>query len=194
MIQIENKNVSKIIEAICAGKVVALPTETVYGLAISLNSPSALEKLIYLKRREINSGKIFTLVPKEKTDFSLFAKTTKETEKLINKYVPGEITFILPKNPNFRHPYFDHFNTIGLRIPNHPLFREILKITGPLLLTSANPRGDTPAITSEEVEKSLPKVDALVLGKSNGNPPSTILDCTQTPPKILREGSLKLNF
>ena len=194
MLEISLSDTKNIIKSLKSGLVVALPTETVYGLAISLNSATALEKLIYLKRREIGSGKVFTLVPESKNDIKKYAVANKIAQKLISQHIPGEITLILPKNPEFHHPYFDHFKTIGIRIPDYPLFSQILLETGPLLLTSANPRGGTPANTSEEVAKLLPKVDAIVTGKSGQNPPSTIVDCTTSAPKVVREGNLKPVF
>ena len=192
MNQISANSYSKIIKALKEGKVVALPTETVYGLAIALNSATALEKLIYLKRRDIKSGKIFTLVPESKEAFEKYALIGKRAKELLVKYVPGEITLILNKNPEFKHPYFDNFNTIGLRLPKHPLFNKLLDETGPLLLTSANLRGETETNTSEEVAKALPKVDLIVEGKSGGNPPSTIIDLTKNQPFIVRQGRLKI--
>ena len=165
MIQISKDSTTQIIKSLREGQVVALPTETVFGLAISLNSPSALEKLIYLKRRDLKSGKVFTLVPESRADIEKYAVITKLAREYIAKYVPGEITLILNKNPEFSHPYFDHFNTVGIRIPKSPLFSAILPSTGPLLLTSANPRGDAPAIDSKTVAETLPKVDLLVEGR-----------------------------
>ena len=193
MIQISKDSTSQIINALNSGQVVALPTETVYGLAISLNSPTALEKLIYLKRRDLKSGKVFTLVPPTKSDFSTFSVPTRLSRTFISKYVPGEITLILHKNPEFSHPYFNHFSTIGLRLPKSQLFFNILPETGPLLLTSANPRGDKPATSSEEVAETLPKVDVIVKGKTpSGKLPSTVVDLTGKTPVVIRQGDLKL--
>ena len=190
MLEISVNNTSQITKSLKSGLVVALPTETVYGLAISLDSATALEKLIYLKRRDIHSGKVFTLVPSSPDDIQKYAIPTKISTPLIKKYIPGEITLILPKNPEFSHPYFNHFDTIGIRIPKYSLFQTILKDTGPLLLTSANPRGGVPAKTAEDVKKSLPKIDVIVTGTPGNHLPSTIIDCTTNPPKTLRQGSL----
>ena len=192
MNQISASNYSAIIKAIKEGKVVALPTETVYGLAIALNSATALEKLIYLKRRDLKSGKIFTLVPESIDAFEKYALIGKRAKEFINNYVPGEITLILNKNPEFKHPYFDNFNTVGLRLPKHPLFNKILEDTGPLLLTSANLRGENETNTSKEVAKILPKVDLIVAGESGKNPPSTIVNLTKSKPVIVRQGRLKV--
>ena len=195
MIQVSPENISQIIKSLGSGQVVALPTETVFGLAISLNSATALEKLIYLKRRDLKSGKVFTLVPESKEDISKYALVNKLAREFVTKYIPGEITLILHKNPEFSHPYFNHFDTVGIRIPKSPLFSNILPSTGPLLLTSANPRGDSPATNSETVEETLPKVDLLVTGKTPENQlPSTIVDLTRKEPLILRQGNLEIKL
>lgn len=192
MTQISAEHTKDIIKAIKNGQVVALPTETVYGLAISLNSAKALEKLIFLKRRDLSSGKVFTLVPESKNAIETYATLNKAAREYIAKYIPGEITLILNKNPEFSHPYFNHFTTVGIRIPASPLFDQLLKETGPLLLTSANPRGDQPAISSDEIAKTMPKVDLIVEGHTvEGKLPSTVVDLTKKDPKILRQGDLK---
>ena len=193
MIQISPEHTSDIIKALKNGQVVALPTETVFGLAIALNSAKALEKLIFLKRRDLNSGKVFTLVPDSTAKIKDFAILTKPAREYITKYIPGEFTLILNKNPEFNHPYFNHFTTVGIRIPASPLFATILPETGPLLLTSANPRGDQPAISSDEVARTLPKVDVIVEGRTiEGKLPSTVVDLTKKTPVIIRQGDLQV--
>ena len=193
MIQISPEQTKDLIKALKHGEVVALPTETVFGLAIALNSAKALEKLIYLKRRDLNSGKVFTLVPESRDEIRNYAVLNKLSREYIAKYIPGEITLILNKNPEFNHPYFNHFTTVGVRIPASPLFDKILKEAGPLLLTSANPRGDQPAISSDEVVRNLPKVDVVVEGRTiEGKLPSTVVDLTSKEPRIIRQGDLKV--
>lgn len=192
MVELPQDNIEEIIISLNSDKVVALPTETVFGLAVSLNSKSALEKLIKIKNREINSGKVFTLVPESKESIKKYALIPEAAKNLIETYFPGELTLILPKNPDFHHPYFDNFNNIGIRIPDFPLFNQILEKSGPLLLTSANPRGESPAINSDEITFRLPEVDILIAGKSRNNPPSTIIDFTDYTPKLIRTGNLTL--
>ena len=154
-----------------AGEIATVPTETVEGYAVILNSKKAIEALMAKKERRYDSGKVFTLVPKDKEAIFKYASLSPLAQSLIQKYIPGEITLLLPKNPDFRHSYFDHFEVIGVRIPNHPLVPELLKTVGPLLLTSANPKGGTP--------KSL-----------TGHLPSTIVDLTHEKPRIVRQGNL----
>ena len=166
---------NQIITDLLSDKIVAIPTETVEGYAVSLNSESAIRKLMKLKDRDFDSGKVFTIVPETKSTISKYAIVSRQAQFLIDKHIPGELTLILPKNPDFHHFYYDHYNTIGIRIPDHPLFTEILPETGPLILTSANPRGGTP--------KSI-----------TGHLPSTIVDFTGPKPHILRQGNLVINL
>ena len=166
---------SQIITDLLSGKIVTIPTETVEGYAVSLNSKSAIRNLMQLKDRDFNSDKVFTLIPENKSAISKYVIIPKPAKQLIKNFIPGELTLILPKNPAFRHFYYDHFDTIGIRIPDHPLFQEILPETGPLILTSANPKGGTPK-------------------SATGHLPSTIIDFTGQDPKILRQGNLVINL
>lgn len=163
------------IKALLDGQIVILPTETVEGYAVRLADMDAIEQLMELKERNYDSGKVFTLVPESPEQIEKFVLVSDYARSVIDKYIPGELTIILPKNPDFHHPYYDHFDTIGIRIPKHPSFPEILPYTGPLILTSANPRGGTPKSTT-------------------GHLPSTILDATTDTPKILRQGNLHLDI
>ncbi|MBR3248913.1 Sua5/YciO/YrdC/YwlC family protein [Candidatus Saccharibacteria bacterium] len=157
-------------------KILTVPTETVEGYAVRLDDLKGIKELMKLKNRDFNSGKIFTLVPQKVAHISTFCLIPPAAEPLIKKHIPGELTLILPKNPNFRHFYYDHFDTIGIRIPDYTPFQKILAETGPLILTSANLRGGTP--------KSI-----------TGHLPSTIVDFTDTQhPRILRQGNLQINL
>ncbi len=157
------------------GKVTTVPTETVEGYAVKLDNISAIQTLMCLKERDFNSGKIFTLVPKSPADISNYALIPDSAKPIIKKHIPGELTIILPKNPSFKHYYYNHFDTIGIRIPDYKPFQELLTKTGPLILTSANPKGGTP--------KSI-----------TGHKPSTIVDFTGDTPVVIRQGNLKIDL
>lgn len=163
-----------ILGSLMGDDIATVPTETVEGFAICLNSSPALAKLIKLKDRDYHSGKIFTLVPESPAAIGKYALIPAAAKPLIKQYIPGSLTLILPKNPRFSHPYYDHFNTIGIRIPKHELFDKLLPETGALILTSANKRGGTPKIL--------------------GGKPSTIIDFSGKTPKLLRQGDLKISL
>ena len=172
------------------GGVVSVPTETVYGLAASLNSEKGIEKLLRIKKRPVGSGKILTVMVPEVDDIEKFAILTKQERELALRYFPGELTMIFEKRADFDNKYFNNFDTIGIRIPEHKYMLELLKKTGPLVVTSANPRGEAACTTSKEVKARLRDIDAVVRGTSGKNLPSTILDIRTGIPHIIRQGGL----
>ncbi|MDR1197020.1 MAG: threonylcarbamoyl-AMP synthase [Candidatus Nomurabacteria bacterium] len=182
----------EIVAALCAGSVVALPTETVYGLATKYDNAAAIDKLAKIKNRTTSSGKIFTLMLPDVDKINDFALENALSRRLAKQYFPGELTFVLPKNPKFRNPYFDQFDTIGIRIPAHDWLLGLLKIAGPLIVTSANQRGAKPAITSDEVQQTMPDIDTLITGKAGGHQPSTVAQISGSQIKILRHGELEI--
>lgn len=177
-------------KALNRGDILAVPTETVYGLAVKLDNTAAIRKLLDLKNRQIDSGKVLTIMVADVDDIKKYALVNRKTMNLARHYFPGELTLILPKRRAFKHPYFDHFDTVGIRIPDHKYLLELLRTAGPLLVTSANPRGEAPCRDSKEVAKRLPNVDTIVEGESGGNLPSTIIDWTEDEPVPIRQGGL----
>lgn len=167
------ESISKIITSLNSNQIVTIPTETVEGYAVSIKSITAIKNLMKLKDRSFESGKVFTLVPESIDAIEKYVVLPEKAKSLIETHFPGELTIILNKNPDFHHFYFDHFTSVGIRIPNHPLFEKILPATGALLLTSANKKGGTP--------KSI-----------TGHLPSTIVDFTKKTPEIIRQGNLDI--
>lgn len=193
MIIRNSRDIPIIARSLLDGNVVALPTETVMGLAISLYSDVALKKLIALKNRPIDSGKYFTLIPESKESIEKYAIIPHNAKKVVEKYIPGAVTLILPKNPEFSNHYFDQISSVGVRIPYHFLFDKILPLSGPLLLTSANPRDLPSARTPEEVKAYFGNsLDVLVNERAGGLPASTIIDYTSGKPIIKRQGPIEI--
>ena len=184
------QQIYEIIKALNEAKIVAVPTETVYGLAVKLDSERAVLKLMGWKDRGIESGKVFTLMVADKKEIENYAQVSNVAGRIIEKYFPGELTLVLPKNEQFKHFYFDNFETIGMRVPDHKFMLELLRQTGPLLVTSANLRGGEPAKSFEEVEKL--GIDVVVRGETGGSLPSTIVKIENEEIKILRQGELRV--
>lgn len=180
-------SVPEIAAALKAGAVVALPTETVYGLAISLASAPALKRLGLLKNRRPGSGKLFTLVPESFEQISEYAEIPDAYREELSSQIPGPLTAVLQKNPAFRHPYYDRLSKIGIRIPDYPLFAELLSLSGPLILTSANPRNLPVARTITEVRQYFG--DGVLMPVDGGlltERASKVVDYTTSDPTVLR--------
>ncbi len=129
------------------GEVVELATETVMGWAARLDDWIAITKLMELKDRPLGDEKQFALALSDSAAIRQYALVDPLAAQIIADYLPGKLTLVLPKNPQFRHPYFDHYSTIGFRVPDYPPLQNVLAEAGPLLLTSANRRGELPKVT-----------------------------------------------
>ncbi len=178
------------VEALNKGAILGVPTETVYGLAVKADNTEAIKKLLNLKERPLGSGKVLTMMVADVDEMFKYAKMNRRMTNFARHYFPGELTMILPKSEAFSHPYFDKVQTIGIRIPQHKYMLDLLRETGPLLVTSANPRGERPCFTGKEVAKRMPSVDMVVDSKAGGSIPSTIIDFTQDDPYPVRQGGL----
>lgn len=172
------------------GEIVAVPTETVYGLAVKLNNQAGVKKLLKLKERQPGSGKVLTMMLPSVKEIEKYAVMNQRAKNLAIRYFPGELTMILPKRKDFKHHYFDYFDTVGIRIPEHRYMLNLLDKVGALLVTSANLRGKPPYITSEAIKTGLPKLGGVVKGEAGGRLPSTVLDLTANEPLVLRQGGL----
>ncbi len=187
---VEAKNKQSALATLNDGGILGVPTETVYGLAVKADNTDAIRKLLKLKNRQVGSGKVLTMMVADTDQIEKYAYMTRAQRNLARHYFPGELTVILPKQRKFNHPYFNNFDTIGIRIPQHEYMLSLLKESGPLLVTSANPRGEAPCMSSDELAKRLPGIDAIVKGYSGGNLPSTILDLCGKEPQVVRQGGL----
>lgn len=184
------KDISAVKQILNDGGVVSVPTETVYGLAAALDNTKGIEKLLKLKKRPVGSGKILTVMVRNVQEIEKYAVLSKQERALAIRYFPGELTMIFEKRADFNHEYFNNFDTIGIRIPEHKYMLKLLEKTGPLVVTSANPRGEEACLSAQEVKKRLPSVDGIVRGKAGMNLPSTILDIRSGIPHVLRQGGL----
>jgi len=151
------------------GDVVALPTETVYGLAASMAHPHAVEKIFQLKKRPQENPLIIHLGEKE----SLFHYTAKgETplvRALIEAFWPGPLTLVLPiKEELIGETVRAGLKTAAFRLPSHPVTRAILQQTGPLVMPSANLSGKPSATEVEHVEEDFGSAFPVVEGEKEG--------------------------
>lgn len=173
-----------------SGGVIAFPTDTVYGIGASAIDKDAIEKLYQVKGRSQDKA-----IPVLLADLEELTQITPNpgdmVQVIMRKFWPGALTLILPLLaglPSNLSPT----QTVGIRIPDFDLTRELLRHTGPLAATSANLSGQDSARTAEEVMKNLIGEIDLILdgGISPGGVDSTVLDCTKAEPLILRTGPI----
>jgi L-threonylcarbamoyladenylate synthase len=166
---------------LAAGGVVALPTDTVYGIAVARGTSGGVERLFEIKRRPPDRAIVLLI-----DDLEQVADLVRATPaaRALSGLWPGGLTLVLPEAGSD--------GTIAVRVPDHPAPRALARSVGPLPTTSANLSGEPEARTAAEVVAALGEGLALILdgGRSPGGVPSTVVDCTADPVRILRAGAI----
>ncbi len=180
------------LEILKNGGVVAFATDTVYGLGALISDEKAVALLYEVKERPSEKS-----IPILIGDFAQVAQVASSVspmaEKLAGQFWPGPLTMILPRHPSIPDAVTT-LPTVGVRIPALDAARALLRLTGPMAVTSANLSGQPSPSTAAEVENQLGGRIPLILdgGTTPGGIPSTLVDCTQDQPIILREGPVSL--
>ncbi len=189
----EKKEVlEEILSALREGQVVAIPTETFYGLAVDPRNEAALKRLFHVKHRPPEKP-VLLLIGSEKDLASWVSFVPPLARRLMKRFWPGPLTLVLPAKEGLPFLLTAHTGKIAVRQSPHPVVRAITQRFGPVTGTSANLSGAPPARRAEEVWQNLPEVDLIVdAGETQGKSPSTILDVSQDPPRLLREGEISL--
>lgn len=180
-------------EILRRGEVVAIPTETVYGLAV-LPTDAGLRRLVEAKRRSQEKG--IQLLVDSLDQVSEIAETTPAAARLAERFWPGPLTLVLTQRAGASLPDLLTGGrlTVGVRLPDHEVPRRLASLLGPIAASSANVSGEPAATTAEQVLASLAREVALVLddGPVRGGVASTVVACTTDDPRprVLREGAL----
>lgn len=180
-------------QALQRGELIAIPTETVYGLAV-LPTDAGLARLLAAKQRSTEKG-IQLLVDSVAQVEELTVLST-SAAVLADTFWPGGLTLVLRRRDDVLVP--DALSggrpTLGVRLPDHELPRALARILGPLAASSANISGEPDATTAQRVAESLGAEVVLIVddGPVRGGTPSTVVDCSDpdAQPRILREGAI----
>ncbi len=180
------------VDVLTGGGVVAFPTDTVYGLGAMAFDEDAVGALYDVKERRTEKA-----IPLLIGDFSqlewVASQVTAMAARLAQRFWPGPLTIVLPRHPSIPDA-ITPLPTVGVRIPNLASTQKLLRLTGPLAVTSANISGRSSPSTAPGVEMQLGRRIPLILdgGVTPGGTPSTVVDCTKDRPVILREGPISL--
>ncbi len=173
---------------VSAGGVLAIPTDTLYGLAADPLSEAGVERVYTLKGRE--SGKALPVLASSVVSIeSLGVVLDERLRAALSRLWPAPVTVVLPLASPI--PASGGERTLAVRIPDRPLLCDLLRRVGPLTATSANRSGDPSARSAAEVALAFGSSVPLVLdgGPSESALPSTLVDATTRPPRVLREGA-----
>lgn len=188
------KEIDKVVKVLQDGGLVIYPTDTVYAIGCDALNVRAVEKICKLKG--INPAKSnLSIICYDLSNISEYAKVDTSTFKLMKKNLPGAFTFILNTTSSLPRIYKDK-KTVGIRIPDNSIIREIVRILGNPVLTTSVKNDDEiieystdPELIEERYENI---VDIVVDGGYGGLDASTIVDCTDVEPIIVRQGKGEL--
>ncbi len=184
------KEIDKVVKILQDGGLVIYPTDTVYAIGCDALNVRAVERIC--KMKGINPAKSnLSIICYDLSNISEYAKVDTHTFKLMKKNLPGAFTFLLNTTSSLPKIYKDK-KTVGIRIPDNNIIREIVRILGnPVLTTSVKNEDEIIEYSTDPElmdEKYQNIVDLIVDGGYGGLEASTIVDCTDGEPDIVRQG------
>lgn len=186
------RSLRRIAGVIAAGGVVAYPTETYYGLGADPSSADALRRLLALKQRPADRA-LLLILDSVRRMTGWVGPVPDELDAVAAALWPGAVTVVLPAGPGVEPPVRSPERTVALRVTADPVARALVATCGhPLTGTSANRAGEPPCRDPDRVLEALGgELDALLdAGPTPGGEPSTLLDLTRSPARILRPGAV----
>ncbi len=190
------KEILKVVEILRDGGVIIFPTDTIYGIGCDITKPKAIERVARIKNVKPEKAAL-SFIFYDLSNISDYCKPISNTIfKLMKKNLPGPFTFILNANSNIPKLFRSTKKSIGIRIPQNNIIREIVKELGnPMLSTSVK---DEDTIIEYSTDPELiheifgDLVDLVIDGGFGGNIPSTVIDCIGNEPVITRFGKGEL--
>ena len=177
--------------AIRRGEIVVLPTDTLYGVGADAFSPEAVAALLAAKGRGRNMPSP-VLVGSPTTLHGLVTDFSEQAWELVDAFWPGGLTLVARHQPSLRWDLGETRGTVAVRMPLHPVAIELLNVTGPLAVSSANRTGGPSPATCDEAQEQLGDAVSVYLdgGRADHATASSIVDVTGKVPVLLRAGAI----
>jgi tRNA threonylcarbamoyl adenosine modification protein (Sua5/YciO/YrdC/YwlC family) len=188
----DSRKITMVVDILKTGGVIIYPTDTVYGLGCDIFNSKAVERVARIKGIKPEKAN-FSFICRDLSHLSDFTKQiSNHTFKIMKRYLPGPFTFILEANSNVPKLFKNKKKTVGIRIPDHNIPLEIVKLLGnPILTTSIHDDDKVIDYTTDPeliFENMGNLVDVVIDGGYGNIIPSTIIDCTGDLPIIVRQG------
>ena len=184
------KSIAKAVEILKNGGVVIYPTDTVYAIGCDMFQQKAVERVCKFKNIDIKKSRL-SLICNDLSNISTYAKVSNNVFKLLKRNLPGAFTFILNGSSNLPK-ILKNRNTIGIRVPENNIITQIVKELGnPIFTTSVKIADEISEYETDPellIEKYEDMVDLIIDGGYGDNTPSTIIDCTDDEPTVVRQG------
>jgi tRNA threonylcarbamoyl adenosine modification protein (Sua5/YciO/YrdC/YwlC family) len=189
--------IKKVVDVLKNGGLIIYPTDTVYGLGCDITNTKALERIAKIKGIKLEKAN-FSFICYDLSNLSDFVKQIDtSTFKILKKSLPGPYTFILPGNNNLPKE-FKKKKTVGIRVPDHQVARDIVKMLGnPIVSTSIYDEDEVIEYSTDPeliFEKWQNIVDVVIDGGYGDNQASTIIDLSGFEPVVIREGKGEIDF
>jgi L-threonylcarbamoyladenylate synthase len=182
--------IAQAVDVLRAGGVIAYPTDTVYGLGANALTPHAIHKIFTVKQRPWDQP--LPVAVSGRRMAADVAYIDDRAARVIDQFWPGALTLVLPKTPRLPPVVTGGHTGVGVRAPDHPVPLALLASAQlPLIATSANKHGSPPCIDAQEVLNHFDgEIDLILDGGTCNTTVSTVLDLTEEPPRLLRQGAV----
>ncbi len=192
------KDIQKVVECLKNGGVIIYPTDTIYGIGCDILNHKSVERISEIMNIKKDKT-MFSFICSDLSHLSDFSKPLSNTVfKVMKRVLPGPYTFILNANNNVPKLLSSKKKTVGIRVPDNNIIREIIRELGnPILSKSINDEDEIVEYTTDPeliYERYGDLVDIVIDGGYGDNQPSTVLDCTGDDIEIIREGKGIVDF
>lgn len=186
----QTRLIKQAVEIVCAGGVIAYPTDSAYALGCHLGDKAALERIVRL--RQLDDRHNFTLICRDLSDIATYAKVDNQTYRLLKNHTPGPYTYILQATSEVpRRVLHPKRKTIGIRVPAHAICQALLDALGePMLTTTLQlPGAEYPLNDPEDIRERIGKqLDLIIDGGFGTLESTTVVDLSEGSPVLLRQG------
>ena len=184
----EPRKIRRAVEALEAGGVIAYPTDTVYGLGCDLMNKHAIERLYAIKR--MDRAQPLAFVCPDLSDIAKYAVVENQVYRLLRRFLPGPYTFILPATREVPKLVQMKRKNVGIRVPACEATRLLARELGrPIISSTAARPGEEPQVDPHEIDTVFKGLALVLDGGAGGLVPTTVVDLTQSPPEVVREGA-----
>ncbi|MBX7095569.1 MAG: threonylcarbamoyl-AMP synthase [Flavobacteriales bacterium] len=187
----DEKKIRKVVDLLNEGAVIIYPTDGVYAIGCSLLKSKAIDRVAKIKGLKTEKAN-FSIVCHDLSHLSEYARVDTPIYKIMKKALPGPYTFILEASNKIPKFFNNNKRSVGIRVPNNAIVRMIVKELGhPIISTSVHDDDEVieyttdPELIHEKYDKA---VDLVIAGGYGKNEASTIIDCTDGYPEVIREG------
>lgn len=184
------RQIKTVVECLLDGGIIIYPTDTIYGLGCDIFQHKAIEKVARIKQVDPAKAQL-SFVCSDLSDLSNYTKSiSTPLYRMLKQYLPGPYTFILPASKEVPKILKSKKDTIGLRVPDHEIVRVLLRELGHPILSASLPGEMVEEYTDPELiyRNFKDRVDIVIDAGAGGMIPSTVIDCTQEEPSVIRQG------